>query len=46
MQLWVVVLIMQSIPYAATILVSIISAFPALPAWLFKKKSVAEVRIT
>lgn len=46
MHLWVVVLLIQSIPYAATILVSIISAFPLLPAWLFKRKTAVEMRIT
>ena len=41
MQLWIIVLIMQSLPYAATILVAFISAIPGLPAWLFKRRDVS-----
>ena len=34
MNLWVIVLLVQSIPYAATLVAALISGFPQLPAWL------------
>lgn len=37
MHLWIIVLIIQSVPYAATLFVSLVSAFPQLPAVIFKK---------
>ena len=33
-RLWIAVLAVQSLPYIAAVLVSVISAFPRLPAWL------------
>ena len=34
MTLWVIVLLVQSLPYGATFLVALISGFPRLPAWI------------
>lgn len=42
MQFWILVLFIQALPYFATLLVSLISAFPKLPAWLFKKQQMHE----
>ena len=33
-RLWIAVLSVQSLPYLAAVVVSVISAFPSLPAWL------------
>ena len=39
MNLWVIVLVVQSIPYAATLLVAVVSGIPRLPARLVDWRS-------
>jgi hypothetical protein len=43
--LWVIMLLVQSLPYTATVLVGVISGFHRLPAWLVGRSAVMETRV-
>jgi exo-beta-1,3-glucanase (GH17 family)/cellulose synthase/poly-beta-1,6-N-acetylglucosamine synthase-like glycosyltransferase len=42
--LWVIMLLVQSLPYAITVLVAVISGLPRLPAWLVGRSAEMETR--